>query len=81
MSERTTTFHDPIVEEVHRIREALLAQFNGDLEALCAEMRRQAAASGIPSITRPPRRPPDWRPPVNENESPVQKPPCETAIS
>ncbi len=72
MPEQNTTFHDPIVEEVRRIREALLAEFHGDLKALCEEMRRQAAASGRPSITRPPRRPPAWRLPVNENELPVQ---------
>jgi hypothetical protein len=53
--------HDPIVEEVHRIREKLLAEFGGDLHALCEAMRReteearQAGKAVRPSTSRPPR--------------------------
>jgi hypothetical protein len=40
---------DPIVEEVHRIREEILAKYGGDLHALIADAQRrteEAARAG-----------------------------------
>ena len=40
---------DPIVEEVHRIREEMLARYGGDLHALITDMQKrteEAARSG-----------------------------------
>jgi hypothetical protein len=40
-------WEDPIVAEVHRIREQLAAQFNYDIDALFADlMKRQEALGG-----------------------------------
>jgi hypothetical protein len=36
---------NPIVEEVHRIREAMLAQYGGDLHALVKDAQRQTEES------------------------------------
>lgn len=60
--------HDPIVEEVHRIREKMLAEYGGDLRALLAHMQRrteEAARAGRKGVVaRPPRRPEGWQPPA-----------------
>jgi hypothetical protein len=48
---------DRIVEEVHRVRETLLARFNGDLRALVQDVRRREAESGRRVVQLPPRRP------------------------
>ena len=37
--------NDPIVEEVHRIREQLLAQYNGDIRALIEDSRLRTEAA------------------------------------
>jgi len=37
---------DPIVAEVHRIREMLAAKFNFDIDAIFADMQRRQAALG-----------------------------------
>lgn len=39
-------WEDPIVAEVHRIREQLAAQFNFDIHAMFADMRKRQAALG-----------------------------------
>jgi len=39
-------WEDPIVEEVHRIREKLAAQFNFDVKAIFADLRKRQATSG-----------------------------------
>ena len=39
---------DPIVEEVHAIREQLLAQFGGDLHKYCEYARTQTVKSAAP---------------------------------
>ena len=51
---------DPIVEEVHRIREQMLAEFGGDLGALLREMQRRTeeAAGAGKNVTAPPSRGP-----------------------
>lgn len=46
---------DPIIEEIHRIREAIAQRFNNDLHAICEEARRQQAASGQKPVSFPPR--------------------------
>ena len=39
-------WEDPIVAEVHRIREKLAAEFNFDIEAIFADLRKRQAALG-----------------------------------
>ena len=39
-------YHDPIVEEIHRIRQEYSQSFNHDLKALFADLQKQQAASG-----------------------------------
>jgi len=48
---------DPIVEEVHRTREAIAKRFNHNIAAICEDARRRQAASGRKVIQRPPRKP------------------------
>ncbi len=38
--------NDPIVDEVHRIRESLAERFNFDVKAIFADMRAREAALG-----------------------------------
>ncbi len=48
---------NPIVEEVHRIREQLLAEFDGDMDALVKDLQRkteESAASGRRVVASPP---------------------------
>ena len=49
---------NPIVEEVHRIREEMLAEYGGDLKALIQSLRQktdEAARAGRQVVTLPPR--------------------------
>ncbi len=46
---------DPIVEEVHRIREATAKRFNNDLKAICDDARQRQLASGRQPVAYPPR--------------------------
>ena len=39
-------WEDPIVAEVHRIREKLAAEFNYDVKAIFADMRKRQSALG-----------------------------------
>jgi hypothetical protein len=39
-------YQDPIVEEIHRIREEYSRSFNHDLKALFADLQKQQAESG-----------------------------------
>ena len=39
-------WEDPIVAEVHRIREKLAAEFDFDLKAIFADLRKRQAALG-----------------------------------
>ncbi len=36
-------YNDPIVEEIHRIREEIAKRFNYDLNAICEDMRERQA--------------------------------------
>jgi len=40
------TWNDEIVDEVRRVREEHAEKFNYDISAICADIRRQQAASG-----------------------------------
>ena len=40
-------WEDPIVAEIHRIREKLAAEFNYDVKAIFADIRKRQAASGV----------------------------------
>jgi hypothetical protein len=42
---------DPIVEELHRIREEHAAKFNNDLRAIAADLNAQERASGKPLVS------------------------------
>lgn len=48
-------WEDPIVAEVHRIREELAARFNYDIHAMFADMRKRQAGLGsrLVSLTKP----------------------------
>ena len=48
---------DTIVEEVRNAREAYARQFNFDLEAICADLRREQDLSGAKIVSFP-KRPP-----------------------
>jgi hypothetical protein len=57
---------DPIVAEVHRIREQLAAKFDFDLKAIFADLRNRQSALGarlVPQKRRTPAGPPDSKPP------------------
>jgi hypothetical protein len=47
---------DPIVEEIHRIREELAAKFNYDMHAICEDLRRRQQDGAREVVTLPPRR-------------------------
>jgi hypothetical protein len=48
-------WEDPIVAEVHRIREELSARFNYDIHAMFADMRKRQAGLGsrLVSLAKP----------------------------
>ena len=48
--------NDPIVDEIRRIRQEHTDKFNGDLNAICEDIRRQERESGREYVTYPPRR-------------------------
>lgn len=50
-------WHDPIVAEVRKIRDAHAAKFNHDLHAICEDFREKQAKSDREVVSRPPRRP------------------------
>jgi hypothetical protein len=50
---------DPVVTEIHRIREELAAQFNYDLDAIIEDVRRRYPSGDQKLIRLPPRRPDD----------------------
>jgi hypothetical protein len=65
-------WEDPIVAEVHRIREELLAKFDGDVGAMIEDANRRLLAGefGDHKVVRlPPRRPPGWRDPDSPDGS------------
>lgn len=48
---------DPIVEEIHRIRNEHAKKFNYNLHAICEEARKKQKLSGHRIVSRPPRKP------------------------
>ena len=56
MNGSNSTTRDSVIDEIRKIRDELSERFHGDIHAMAEEMRRQAAASGKPGITRPPKR-------------------------
>jgi hypothetical protein len=43
----TTTWQDPIVQELHALREQLVAQYNGDIHAYAQACERKVQSLGI----------------------------------
>ena len=56
--------NDPIVEEVRKVRDEHAAQFNYDLDAIYADMKRIEAESNEPRVSFGPRRIPRTTPPT-----------------
>ncbi len=50
-------WQDPIVEEIHRIRDEYAKKFDYDLHAICEDLRKKQSTSNIKVISRPPRKP------------------------
>ena len=48
---------DPIIDEIHKVREELLARFDYDIDRLLAHMNAEARKSGREMISLPPRKP------------------------
>mgnify|MGYP000557267985 CR=1 FL=1 len=48
---------DPIVEEVRKVRQALAAKFDYDVDAIWRDLREQQARSGRKIVSFPPKRP------------------------
>ena len=46
---------DPIIDEIHAIREEIARRYNYDLEAIAEAMRKASAMSGRRVVTLPPR--------------------------
>ena len=60
---------DPIVEEVRRAGQALFDRFGNDMAAVCEYLSRrtmEAADSGHPVASLPPRRPEEPAPPTKK---------------
>jgi hypothetical protein len=50
-------WNDPIVEEIRKARETHANQFNNDLHAIAADLKKQQKASRKEFVTLPPRKP------------------------
>ena len=48
---------DPIIEEMHRVRDEHAKKFDDDLYAMCEDIRAKQAMSARTHVTRPPRKP------------------------
>ena len=48
--------NDPIVDEIRRTRQEHADKFNGDLHAICEDLRRRERESGREYVSYPPRR-------------------------
>lgn len=49
--------NDPIVDEIHRLREEHAVRFHYDLHAICEDFRAAQSSSGRTVVSRPPRKP------------------------
>ena len=50
-------WRDPIVEEIHRVRDEQAEKFGYDLHAICEDIRKRQATSDRKLVTRSPRKP------------------------
>lgn len=50
-------WQDPIVEEIHRMRDEYARKFDYGLRAMCEDLRKKQFDSGLKVISRPPRKP------------------------
>lgn len=48
---------DPIVDEIHKVREEYAQRFNYDMAAICRDLRERQAKSGRPVVKRSPKGP------------------------
>lgn len=48
---------DPIIEEIHAVREELARQADYDLDRMFEAARKRQAASGLKAVRLPPRKP------------------------
>ena len=58
-----SAWEDPIVAEVHQIRQELLKEFNGDIDALAEDANRRLLNGEFGPrkiVSYPPRRPANW---------------------
>ena len=62
---------NPILDEIHGIRAELSDQFGGDMRALGRFLREQQAASGVSTVTLPPK--PVRVPVLNKKQSIVKR--------
>ena len=46
---------DTTIADIHRVREQMAAEFNGDLFAIAANLQKLQETSGCEIITRPPK--------------------------
>jgi hypothetical protein len=51
---------DPIVEEIHRIRQEYAASFNYDMDAICDDLVSKERRNGRKVVSFPPKRPKGW---------------------
>ena len=63
---------DPVVDEIHQIRQKMLAEVGGDVHAFMAKIRAEQAASGrvVIKSTRLPKLPPDGSAAIFTSKSP-----------
>ena len=54
---------DPIVEELHQVRQALAAQHGNDLHAIVKHVQALEAQREKPALSFAPKRPWGWKPP------------------
>jgi hypothetical protein len=47
--------NDPILSEIHRVREEIAAKFNYDMQAIVQYMQHRQRESGAAVVRRPPR--------------------------
>ena len=74
-------WEDPIVAEVHETRKKLAAQFNFDVKAIFADMRKRQASLGdrlIPQPRSTPATESKQSPQVGVS-SPIEAPPCNSS--
>ncbi|MFM8332491.1 MAG: hypothetical protein ACKN9T_12445 [Candidatus Methylumidiphilus sp.] len=50
-------WQDPIIEQIHRIRDEYAQKFDYDLHAICEDLRKKQLDSGVKAISRPPHKP------------------------